>query len=86
MRMYNPNMGMGMDIVHVVLNVHVYINVYMEFLLQSNGHLPMKLLENPLPLHLGHPIWVGCTWKMAAVENLQGCAKVLCWKAIDCQL
>ena len=32
MRMYNPNMGMGMDTVHAVLNVHVYTNVYLEFL------------------------------------------------------
>ena len=41
-------MGMGMGIVHVVLNVHVCINVCPEFLPQSNGHLPMKLFQNPL--------------------------------------
>ena len=32
MKIYNPNMGRGMDTVHVVLNVHVYINGYPEFL------------------------------------------------------
>ena len=31
MKMCNPNMGMGMDIVHAVVNVHVCINVYLEF-------------------------------------------------------
>ena len=32
MQMFNPIMGMGMGIVDVVLNVHVFINVYPEFL------------------------------------------------------
>ena len=70
MKMYTTNMGRGTDTGHVVLNVHVYINVCLEFLLQSNGHLPMELFENPLLPHLGHPIWIGCIWKMADVENL----------------
>ena len=32
MMMVNPNMGMGTDKVHVVLNVHVYIKVGLQFL------------------------------------------------------
>ena len=32
MKIYNPYMGMGMDRVNRVLNVHVYINVYLGFL------------------------------------------------------
>ena len=31
MKMYNPNMGMGMGTVHAVLNVHVYTKVSLEF-------------------------------------------------------
>ena len=61
MKMYNPYMGMGMGIVQAVLNVHVCINLYPEFRPLSTGHLPIKLFENPLLLHLGHPIWVGGT-------------------------
>ena len=87
MKMYNPNMGRGMDTVHAVLNVHVCTNVNLEFLPQSNGHLLMTLLGSPLLLHhLGHHIWLGCTWNVAAVENLWGPAMVLCRKVMDCQL
>ena len=32
MKMCNPNMGMGMDTVHALLNVHVYIKVSLGFL------------------------------------------------------
>ena len=55
MRLCNPNMGMGMDIVQAVVNVHVYINVYQEFLLYSNVHHLGRLFESPplLPLCLG---------------------------------
>ena len=61
-----------MDTVHAVLNVHVCTNVYPKFLLYSNGHLLTRLLGSPLLLlhHLGHHIWLGCTWNVAAVENL----------------
>ena len=36
----------------------------------------MKLFGNPLLLHhyLGHHVWLGCTWNVAAVENPQGSA------------
>ena len=78
MIIYNPYMGMGMGTVHAVVNVHVYTNVYLEFLLWSNGHLLMKLFENPLlHPHLGHHVWLGCTWNVAAVENSWGSALVL---------
>ena len=89
MKMCNPNMGMGMDTPHAVVNVHVCINVYPEFLPYSNGHLPRKLFENPLlhPHHqLGHHIWVGYTLKVAPVEKQLGSAMVLYWKVMDCQL
>ena len=71
---------MGTDTVHAVQNAHVYIKVSLEFLTESNGHLPMKLFENPLLLlhHPGHHIWLGCTWNMAAVQNLWDSAMVLC--------
>ena len=85
MKMCNPNMGMGMDIVHVVLNFHVCTDAYPEFLPYSNVHHLGGLLENPLPLlHLGHQIWVGYTLKVAAVGKQLGSAMVLSWK--DCQL
>ena len=75
MKMGNPHMAMGMDIVHVVVNVHVCINVYLEFLPYSNGPLSRKLFENLLLLflhHLGHHIWVRDTLKVAAVEKATG--------------
>ena len=86
MKMSNPNLGMSMDIVHVVVNVHVCINVYPEFLPYSNDHLPRKLVENPLLLHhhLGHRIWVRYTLKVTAVERQLGSAMVLYWKVKDC--
>ena len=78
MKMCNPNMSIGMDIVHAVMSVHVYINVYQEFFPYCNGHLPRRLFENPLPLlHLDHHIWVGYTLKVAAVGKQQGSAMVL---------
>ena len=46
----NLHMDMGMDIVSVVPNVHVYIMVCQEFLQWSNFHHPMKQFENPLLL------------------------------------
>ena len=52
MRSCNPNMGTGMDIIHAVMNVHVYINVNQEFPLYSDVHHLGRLLENPLLLHL----------------------------------
>ena len=86
MKMCNPNMGMGMDVVHVEVNVHVCINVYLEFLPYSNGHLLRKLFGNPLLLlhHLGHHIWVRYTLKVAAIEKQQGSAMVLYWKVMHC--
>ena len=46
----------------------------------------MKLFENPLLRHhLGHHIWLGCTWNVTAVENVWHSAMVLCWKVMDCQ-
>ena len=78
MKMYNQNMGMGMDIVHVVL----------EFLLNSNVHHPVKQFKNPLLLlhYLGHHIWVGYTWKVAAVGKQLVSAMVLYWKVMGCHL
>ena len=88
-KMFNPNMGMVMDIVHAVVNAHVCINVYLEFLPYSNGHLPRKLFESHhllllLHHHLGHHIWVRYTLKVAAVEKQLGSAMVLYRKEKDC--
>ena len=78
---------MGMDTVHVVMSIHVYINVYPEFLSYSNNHLPRRLSENPLPLHhLGHCIWVGYTLKVAAVGKQLGSAMVLYWQVKESHL
>ena len=87
MKMCIPNMGMDMDKVHAVLNVHVYIKVSLEFLPFSNDHPLKKWFENPLlHNHLGHHIWAGCIWDVAAVQNPWGAAKELCWKVMSCQL
>ena len=86
MKMCNPNMTMGTDKVHVVLNVHVCIKVSLESLPYFNDHLLKKWFENPFLLlhHLGHHMGVGYTWKVAAVENQWGSAMVLYWKMMDC--
>ena len=52
----NLHMDMGMDIVHVVMNVHEYINVCQGFLPYFNFHPQAVWFGNPLPclllLHL----------------------------------
>ena len=54
MRLCNLDMGVGMDIIHAGVNVHVCINVYQEFLLYSNPHHLVRPSERPLLLlHLG---------------------------------
>ena len=52
MRFGNPNMDTDMDIVHVIMNVHGYINVYQEFLPYPSVHHLVGLLGSPLPLLL----------------------------------
>ena len=52
MRLFNPNMHMGMEIVNVVANAHVCIDVYHKFLPYSNVHCLGRLFESPLPLPL----------------------------------
>ena len=47
-----PNMDMDMDIVHVVMNVHGYIDVCQGFPLYPNVHHQVGLFESPLLLLL----------------------------------
>ena len=87
MRLCNPNMGMGMDIVHAVMNVHVYINVYQEFLSYSNVHHLGRLLKNLLLLCLlGGHMSLGFTWWMGAVGYQCGSVMVLYWQAKESHL
>ena len=48
----NPNMDMDMDIIHLVMNVHEYINICQGFLPYPNVHQQVGLFGNPLPLPL----------------------------------
>ena len=46
----HPNMDTDMDIVHVVMNIQEYINVYQESLPYPSIHHPARLLGSPLLL------------------------------------
>ena len=52
MKFDNPNMDMDMDIVHVVMNVHGYIDVCQGFLPYPSVHHQVGLLGSSLPLLL----------------------------------
>ena len=52
MMLGNPNIDMDMDIVHVVMNVHGYIDVCQGFSPYPNVHHRAGLLGSPLPLLL----------------------------------
>ena len=79
--MYNPFMDMGMDIVNEVLNVCVYTNVYLEFLLWSSGHhLVVQYGNLLLCLLLGHHTWYRWACSMFAVQNPKGSVVVWCFR------
>ena len=87
MRCGNLNMDMDMDIVHVVMNVHGYINVYQGFLPYPNAHHPVRLFGSPPPLLLlGKHTHQGCTWKMVVVRHLCGTALVMYCQGMEYHL
>ena len=73
MKMCNPNMGMGMDIFHEVLSVHVSTNVYPEFLPYSNVHHLVRPFENP---HSSSSSRLTYVFK---VHLEDGCCRVFMW-------
>ena len=76
----NLNMDMGMGIVHVVMNVHVYIVVCQEFLQWSNVHHPMKQFGSPLLHLLQLPVeykCFGCALKTVIVDHVYDPAPVM---------
>ena len=75
MMLSNRNMETDMDIVHVVMNVHEYINVCQGFLPYPNEHHQVRQFESPLPLLL--LMHSRCTWKVVTGRHLCAAALVV---------